>query len=319
MREKLLLFSGFILLSGSTHLDVLVPPSVPHPLQSASIQQTWGASLTSNGVVQEQMQTVAIADDEYVHSSTTREMKRQYDLIAYRLRKAQAIKKVAVAPAPQVATLNSVIDKKDIHYNHRLIADQVLRLMPKRCQSVLQNFYVRYDNPQHRGLGGKSTMILTGNVSDQEFRALFVHEFGHLMDLGCLIGSSAAGRTPFMDNKEQIWKNDPSVKFYELSWTNAKLHRPGITDADFVSGYAAWDPFEDFSESFTYYILHREVFAERAKRSSVLAAKYLWFQQNLPNMPMVATSNAKRDSSVPWDITKLAYDWHPPANLVARR
>ena len=319
MREKLLLFSGFILLSGSTHLDVLVPLSVPHPTQSASIQQTWSASLISNGLIRELEQPVAITKREYIHSSTTREMKKNYDLIAYRLRKAQAIKKVAVAPAPQVATLHPVVDKEDIHYNHRVIADQVLRLMPKRCVPVLQNFYVRYDNPEHRGLGGKSTMILTGNVSDQEFRALFVHEFGHLMDLGCLVGSPAAGRTAFLDNKEQIWKNDPSVKFYELSWTNAKLHRKGITDEDFVSGYAAWDPFEDFSESFAYYILHREVFAKRATKSSVLAAKYLWFQQNLPNMPMVATSNAKRDSSVPWDITKLAYDWHPPANLVARR
>lgn len=313
MRETLLLFSGFILLGGSTNLNVLLSQSVPHSIQSASIQQTWAASLTSDSVLNVQ------AQGESMHSSMTREMKRQYELAAYRRKRALSRRLPTAAPSPRVAPLNQVVDKKDIAMKHRVIADQALRLMPDRCEVLLKNFYVRYDNPTHRGLGGKTTIILTGTVPDSEFRALFVHEFGHLIDLGCFIGSPAAGPTPYMDKNEQIWKNDPSVSFYQISWINAQSHHRGTQQEDFVSGYAAWDMFEDFAESFVYYMLHREVFAKRAETNDALAAKYLWFEQHLPNMPKVATSNASWDGYVPWDTTKLAYDWQPPADLVARR
>jgi hypothetical protein len=224
-----------------------------------------------------------------------------------------------VAPTPRVPTLSPVIDQADIQQNQKLIADQALRLMPKRCQSSLKNFYVRYDNPSNRGLGGKSTMILTGNVTDSEFRALFLHEFGHIIDLGCLQGDSRTGSSTFADGKEQMFANDPSVLFYTISWKDSHTQRGNVSPEDFVSGYASWDAFEDFAESFAYYMLHREVFAERAQENSSLAAKYQWFMQHLPELPTVATSTTVWNGNVPWDVTKLSYEWNAEVGTVARR
>jgi len=300
LREIILLFSGFFLLGGSTNLYAFVPRSVSYSQQDASIQEE------------------IIDSDEQVHASTTETIRRRYLAVLKRRQERFASRKAA-SPSPRVATLNPVVDKSDIHLKHRQIADQVLRMMPKQCVSTLKNFYVRYNDPEHRGLGGKTTIILTGTVSDAEFRSLFVHEFGHLTDLGCLNGSSNSDTTSYFDNKEQIWQNDPSVSFYQISWIDSKTHKRGIQPDDFVSGYASWDMFEDFAESFIYYVLHREVFAARAMENPIIAAKYRWFQQNLPNMPKVATSNEQWDGVVPWDITKLSYQWHPPANSIARR
>ncbi|HLD32783.1 MAG TPA: hypothetical protein VJB10_04305 [Candidatus Peribacteraceae bacterium] len=318
MRETLLLLSGFVLLSSSTNLDVLLHQSVPYSPQSASTEQVWIASLKST-TTKIKAQTSSPAKDERVHSSMTREMKRQYEIAAYRRTKAQARTTPTATPSPRVATLHPIFDKQDIEPEHRIIADQAFRIMPDRCQAFLKNFYVRYDNPQHRGLGGKSTIILTGSVPDEEFRALFLHEFGHLTDLGCFQGTAVSGLTPYMDKDEQIWKDDPSVGFYQISWMNSQAHNRETTEEDFVSGYASWDMFEDFAESFVYYVLHREVFARRAAENDALAAKYQWFQEHLPDLPKVAKSNTRWDGTIPWDITKLSYEWKPPTELVARR
>lgn len=305
MRETALLLSAIVLISGGTHPSVLALQSVPHLADSASIQQSWTAVIRS-----ESKELYAAGQSKYVPYYRNRQ--------AY-IHQTSSRKGAATSPSPRVATLTPVIDQKDIAMKHRLIADQGLRLMPERCQPVLKQFYVRYDKPEHRGLAGKSTMILGGHVSDAEFRALFFHEFGHVLDLGCLVGTPAGGRTNYKDKTEQIWGNDQSISFYAISWLAAETPRRGSQPEDFVSGYASWDMFEDFSESFVYYILHREVFAQRAKENPALAQKYRWFQQHIGSMPIVAKSGSSWNGIIPWDITKLSYTWNPPADLLARR
>lgn len=302
MRETALFLSALFLFSGHTQSSVPADISVPYLADSASIQQSWNAVIRSEN---EDLYSAGYPQ----YTSYTR---------AY-LRQVHTKKGAAVSPSPRVATLSPVIDQADIQLKHRLMADQGLRLMPERCQSVLKKFYVRYDNPEHRGLSGKSTMILAGHLPDDEFRALFFHEFGHVFDLGCLVGTTAGGGTSYKDRSEQIWGNDQSISFYNISWLAAETPRRGSQPEDFVSGYASWDMFEDFAESFVYYMLHREVFAQRAQENSAIAQKYRWFQQHLPGMPVVARSESKWNGIVPWDITKLAYKWVPPSDLLARR
>ncbi len=212
-------------------------------------------------------------------------------------------------PAGKAApALPAVVNKPDIAMNHRVLAASVLQRMPKTCQSSLQSFFVRYDNPEERGLGGKSSMIISGNVGDDEFRALFVHEFGHVTDLGCLKGTAASGTTEFVDGKDQMYEDDPSVAFYRISWAAAKQQKKGSQKADFVSGYASWDAFEDFAETYAYFMLHREKFTERAKANAALAAKYEWMMDHFGNVtPVGASLDTTR--GVPWDITKLSYSW----------
>jgi hypothetical protein len=197
---------------------------------------------------------------------------------------------------------------------HRQIADEVLRLMPKPCRDTLKNFYVRYDNPKQRGLAGKNTLILSGNVSNEEFRALLVHELGHVFDLSestaCLSGTAKSGESEFKDGNDKVYLDDPSVHFYRISWSNEKTTRAGSKPEDFVTGYASWDAFEDFGESMAYFVLHNDVFRERAKTNAALAAKYAWFQTYLfPNGIEVATTEHTWTGKVPWDATKLPYVW----------
>jgi hypothetical protein len=219
-----------------------------------------------------------------------------------------------VSPQPKVETLLPVVDQQDIALKHRRIADEVLRIMPKVCRDSLKNFYVRYDNPKQRGLAGKNTLILSGNVPDSEFRALLIHELGHVFDLsetkGCLGGTSTAGVSEFRDGVELIYKDDPSLLFYRISWTGEKASKASSKPQDFVTGYAAWDAFEDFGESMAYFVLHNELFRQRSLTNPALAAKYQWFQTYLfPEGVNVATSNESWTGKVPWDATKLSYTW----------
>ena len=210
----------------------------------------------------------------------------------------------------------SVLDQDDILEEHKRIADEVLRLLPERCQSTLTNFFVRYDSPENRGLAGKNTVVISGNLPNEEFRALLIHELGHVFDLShdtdCLHGTARSGITPFRDGQDVTYRDDPSYAFYQISWMNEKTKKMGSSDDDFVTGYAAWDVYEDFAESFVYFLLQNEEFWERATQNAQIAQKYAWFQTYLfPKNPSLAAGRHEWNGRPPWDATKLAYEWHP--------
>ncbi len=219
---------------------------------------------------------------------------------------------IVVPPKHKVPVLLPVVDQPDIKPNQRILADQVLRALPSYCRDNLKNFYVTYDkNPSNRGLGGESTIIVTGNVPDKEFMALVTHECGHVTDIGGLRGADVGMPTTFFDGTTPIFGNDPSVQFYRISWLTPSNMQPGMTDADFVSGYAESDPFEDFAETFAFYALHKTEFQRLAKKNAVLKAKYDFIDKVVfSDNPTIASSTFKRGTNVPWDVTKLPYVWH---------
>ncbi len=225
--------------------------------------------------------------------------------------------KSAVAPRQRFL---AALDKPDIEVRHKNIAQEVLMALPSPCRNTLQKFYVRYEKPEHRGLAGKSVMILDGTVEDSEFRSLFVHESGHNWDLGCLTGTSESGKSAFSDGEEVVYKNDPSVAFYEISWITSKVQRSTSRPEDFVSGYASYNIFEDFAESFAYFVLQNDQFAKRAETNTALEKKYNWIRDTYFNgeIPQIATGKSTVRTKAPWDITKLAYVWHP-YNTVAKK
>ncbi|MDP7069509.1 MAG: hypothetical protein QF815_03195 [Candidatus Peribacteraceae bacterium] len=205
-----------------------------------------------------------------------------------------------------------VLNKPDIEMRHKLIANNVLLSLPAKCRNTLQTFYVRYEKPKNRGLAGKSVMILDGTVSDEEFRALFVHESGHNWDLGCFRGTLEGGKSPYSDGETPIYKDDPSVGFYSISFITSKVQRSNMRPEDFVSGYASYDIFEDFAESFAYFVLQNSEFRTRAQDNAVLAQKYNWILTNIfdGEIPKIATGKSNWNQKVPWDITKLKYEWN---------
>lgn len=219
---------------------------------------------------------------------------------------------VVVKPHRSASTLLPAVDQDDIKSAQRILADQVLRALPSLCRDNLKNFYVNYDKKaSNRGLGGEDTIIVVGNVPDNEFRALVTHECGHVTDLGGLRGTPSSGQSGFFDGNQPVFQNDPSVGFYQISWITVKISQPGSKDSDFVSGYAESDPFEDFAETFAFYELHKKEFQRLAAGNPVLKAKYDFMDSVVfSGNPEIASSTFRRGSRVPWDVTKLPYVWH---------
>jgi hypothetical protein len=92
--------------------------------------------------------------------------------------------------------------------------------------------------------------------------SVFLHELGHHIDLYHL---------------SETDDYDMSHEFYAISWQTTKITKSWQLLTDFVSGYAASNAYEDFSESFLYFTLHNKDFLEKSAESTILQQKYDFF------------------------------------------
>lgn len=209
----------------------------------------------------------------------------------------------------------AALDHADIPDEYQQLWNETLQSLPATCRDSLEDVYVQFDRPNQRGLAsGRAIILYAGfDLSDpaerDEARALFVHEFGHITDIGCIIGRSPEA-SAFVDGSTPVPVDDPSVSFYSISWVNSHQRRSDSRAADFASGYAASDPFEDFAETYAYFALQEPAFAARAAENPVIAQKYQWmktyaFAEGAPN----ALGQSVWHGIVPWDVTLLPYAW----------
>lgn len=121
-----------------------------------------------------------------------------------------------------------------------------------------------------RGRMQKRTVRLFGiyKMDLPEYLAVGIHEFAHFYDLYVL--------------KKVNWV-DLSDDFYKISWDNVTVIKANSEKKDFVSGYAMTNQYEDFAETYTYYVLHNKDFQEKMKNSVVLKSKYNFFKNNIFN------------------------------------
>lgn len=64
----------------------------------------------------------------------------------------------------------------------------------------------------------KLTMNLGGLKYDDEFRQVFTHEVGHIVDLGALQGKSRTKNPLFTEfGKQKFAIDDPSIEYYKYS------------------------------------------------------------------------------------------------------
>ncbi len=160
--------------------------------------------------------------------------------------------------------------------NHcKSLVYKTLKSLPSEATSTLKNLTLSFENDARRGLGGGSTIILRcENVTDEELVSVLVHEMGHVVDTGLIEGNSSAKESEFRDGNDPVYNNDPSLEFYRLSFVSGKTRKTQATKLDFVTGYAMTDPYEDFAESYNYYILHGGTFREMARGNEILQKKY---------------------------------------------
>lgn len=150
-----------------------------------------------------------------------------------------------------------------------------LQKLPAEPVSKLKDLTLYLSNSGRRGMGGGGTIILRcANVEDDELVGVLVHEMGHVEDTGVLNGSFLAGKSGFYDGNTPVYKDDKSSEFYALSFLETKTPRKSAGELDFVTGYAQTDCFEDFAETFNYYMLHGNAFRRLAALNEVLQKKY---------------------------------------------
>lgn len=138
------------------------------------------------------------------------------------------------------------------------------------------------------------TITLSATVpKESEFLKLLVHELGHYVDIYSLIANSFG------------W--DPSTSFYDISWIDTSTKKSNETLLSFVSGYASSNRYEDFAESFVFYIFHNREFADRAMKNDSLRQKYLFFSENIfSEWEFVDTDfRIGKIPSYLWDTTKI--------------
>lgn len=129
--------------------------------------------------------------------------------------------------------------------------------------------------------------------SPSENVKVLVHELGHVVDIHFL--------------KSGLFGSDPSQDFYGYSWLDMSTKKEGAKIDDFVSGYAMTNKYEDFAESFTYFVFHNEDFATRSKSNPLLAKKYAFLQKYV--FPGEEFNGTKFGSgplpTYMWDTTKI--------------
>jgi len=193
------------------------------------------------------------------------------------------------------------------------IVYQTLLKLPTEHVSQLKSLTLFYTTDGRRGLGGGSSIILRcKNVSDAEVAGVLVHEIGHITDENFLQGSKGLA-TKYLDFGRAVLSDDPSSYFYAISWASDKEKLSDATEADFVSGYAMSDPFEEFAESYAYYILHGEEFRALSannfalKQKYQILKKYVFDGKEFANyMPNNRTLNKEERE---YDVTVMPYEF----------
>jgi len=208
-------------------------------------------------------------------------------------------------------TYNQKSQSDDRSLNHcKALVYKTLVSVPKSHSDYLEHLTLYFADGR-RGLGGGSTIILRcSNVSDTVLSSVMVHEIGHVVDTGLKTGTSKSGTSEFSDGNVSVYKDDMSLRFYRISWKNENDKKDNFQNQDFVTGYAKSDPFEDFAESYNFYILHGKQFREMAKTNNSLNRKYLFMKyfifagKEYDNDPYTIVNAYDR----PYDATLLSYD-----------
>ncbi|MFZ4461206.1 MAG: hypothetical protein ACOYN2_01310 [Patescibacteria group bacterium] len=150
------------------------------------------------------------------------------------------------------------------------------------------------DRSEPRGQTTDAGVSMTVAIpTESEFLKVFVHELGHIVDLHFL--------------KSGVLTSDPSDQFYEYSWVEYNQKKKGMTVSDFVSGYALTNKYEDFAESFAFYVFHNDEFRKRAAKNQTLALKYNFLAEKVfASAEFQGTSFEKQSiASYIWDTTKI--------------
>lgn len=189
--------------------------------------------------------------------------------------------------------------------------ETALKKLPSEHVQSVKNIILDYDPLAHRGLGGSELIILRAvDMGTEEMLAVLIHELGHNVDSGYLTPKEEKVKSAFEDWGVPLYETDSSLDFYSISWTSDEKRKQTAINTDFVSGYAMSDCFEDFAESYAYYVLHNKDFKRLAASSEALYAKYHFMKYEVFGGAEFDTADGiVKEKQRPWDVTVLHYDF----------
>lgn len=172
-------------------------------------------------------------------------------------------------------------------------------LSSKEIQNKIDNlsieFYEEKNDVRWKMKDQTLKLFWVKNMEVDECSAVWIHEFAHFIDLYYL---------------EKKVFSDLSDYFYNISWESTKVLKSWQNQSDFVSGYAMTNKYEDFAETFTYFILHNTSFLEKTKDSDILKNKYDFFTKYLFREKSFEWSSFSTDEKILKyyrDITKINF------------
>lgn len=205
-----------------------------------------------------------------------------------------------------------VYPSEDVLYRLKYCESRVFdayQTIPKAQREQLRAIKFLWYSDSARGLGGNGSIYLKCNdMTDDVLTSVFVHEMGHIVDTGLYEGKAAAGLSVYNDSRAAVFKNDPSINFYSISWKDTSHVVSGSTAFDFVTQYARSNPFEDFAESYNFYLLHGSQFKFMAKTNARLARKYTYLRDNVFSGKEYINNNIKLNAKKrSYDATVLPF------------
>lgn len=178
---------------------------------------------------------------------------------------------------------------------------QAFKMVPENHLAPLKDLVLHKNDELRRGLAGANIIYINCLPNRQEFTAVFIHELGHVVDLGLLTG-----------------EDDPSDSFYNISWHDHHEHElhDHADSEGFVSGYGSTNQFEDFAEAYAFYVLYGEEFRHFAETNETISRKYRFMRNvvfadrefKLENNPTLLTSGSPFVKiGARFDVTRLHY------------
>lgn len=186
---------------------------------------------------------------------------------------------------------------EDIRYSYVPVAEVFLynKNILSRIQDMWVLLYKNIWDTRGRMKNWNIHIYNPEGMSDSEFLWVLIHEFAHYYDIYSLKWNA-------------FW--DISQEFYDISWSSVTTIKAWLTGDDFVSWYSMTNQYEDFAETYLYFMLHNEEFAYKSLTNSSLQQKYIFMRSYLSSgIDFTLTSFWVWEvQPYYWDVTKIPVD-----------
>jgi len=196
--------------------------------------------------------------------------------------------------------------KKITNLKHRQYLRRIYEIFPNTYEEKLREFMVFKDTggefgafvetipPDHESWSFAINTDLLGKEDTESSTELIVHELAHIISYETILGVPLPGRASchaYFKTRGCPKDNSYLAVFIDDFWSEVDLARAlklrrdsqaldladthfGLYEDQYVSGYAALSPEEDFAESFAQYVI-----ARGPQANTVASEKVWWFDQ----------------------------------------